>query len=81
MSNDTEYKGYDRVLPEKQETQTFHSTYKGYDIVKVIQDNGRVTYDVYPESAGQRCAYLDVIDQGFESLTVTKANIRAICEQ
>lgn len=27
------------------ETRENHSTYKGYQIVKVTQDNGRVTYD------------------------------------
>lgn len=29
------------------ETKTFHSNYMGHRIYKVVQDNGRTSYDIY----------------------------------
>lgn len=34
------------------EHKTVHSKYKGFTIVKVVQDSGRVTYDIL-DSAGR----------------------------
>ena len=50
-----------------------HSIYKGCEILKVTQANGRVTYDyVKPGEI--------VPDSGYESLAVCRANIRVDME-
>lgn len=52
----------------------FHSTYKSYNIYKVTQENGRVTYDIY-EPDGSPDDRNSLVDFAFETLLVAKATI------
>lgn len=54
------------------ETKQHHSFYKGFEITKVTQDNGRVTYDYHrPDDP------FFSREIGFGSLAVCRADIRA----
>ena len=54
------------------ETHEHHSFYKGFEITKVTQDNGRVTYDYHNPSDPFFSREI-----GFEKLAVCRADIRA----
>ena len=54
------------------ETKQHHSFYKGFEITKVTQDNGRVTYDYHHPSDPFFSREI-----GFESLSVCRTDIRA----
>lgn len=54
------------------ETKQHHSFYKGFEITKVTQDNGRVTYDYHDPNDPHFTREI-----GFEKLAVCRADIRA----
>lgn len=57
------------------ETHEIHSIYKGYEITKVTQDSGRVTYDVRTTDQ-----HREVIIHAISNLQITKAEINAELE-
>lgn len=55
------------------EIHSFHSNYKGYNIIKVTQSNNRVTYDI-------KTLDNSPVEWAHESLKVARATIDSIIE-
>lgn len=63
----------------QEETHSFHSTYKGFDIYKVTQGNGRITYDIY-EKGSSYPSINGRVEIAIERLAIAKATINSIIE-